>query len=507
MQVKRLSLVLIAVAGCSTPPQTPQGETDSTTGSSGEESGAESESSSTGEEPAPPACGTEIEGWEAGTRLRPRVLRPADGVGTLVAWHDTVLDADCDFAIAADGVMRCLPLGVETYGEYLDADCTTPRAAGSSAEGTDYLRANLCGGTAVYEAGVFHENDYENPHEAEFRVLDGECVGFRGGGHYDAGPLVPASTFAAATVVEAVVDGPLQRRYVEAEDGACARLPSSMPEFNLPAGASTAADDVVRFLPQFGNEFRDYAFLSDSQDCDERRVAESCEAGSVIFQFRSEDDPEPACRVSRRHIHEVGADFGDAPAYTGPECEPTPMPTELAMHRYLVGPEIPAESFPEAIQSWSEGPQRLQVVTHRLADETHTEPTSTHWDTELEASCSAETLADGLRYCVPEVSTEIVYADPECREARAVITGWLSHPETCEIDRWGIDRIHETEEHEAYQVVYRVGEEDRSGPDLYALLINGCQPFRRTAPDDRVWHTSGPLSPDTFVLLPDPAVE
>lgn len=60
----------------------------------------------------------------SGSRLRRIVLRPASGEPVFVGWHDAELDADCWFQRAADGVLRCLPLGAAQGSYYLDEGCS-----------------------------------------------------------------------------------------------------------------------------------------------------------------------------------------------------------------------------------------------------------------------------------------------------------------------------------------------------------------------------------------------
>src|SRR5436190_19532853 len=70
---------------------------------------------------------------QSGTRVKTRVLKTPDGAKAFAGWVDTQRNEDCDFHIAADGVMRCLPSSTSQvaadYGYYFaDASCTIPVA-------------------------------------------------------------------------------------------------------------------------------------------------------------------------------------------------------------------------------------------------------------------------------------------------------------------------------------------------------------------------------------------
>lgn len=50
-------------------------------------------------------------------------------------WHDTQLDSDCTFRIAADGKLRCLPVALPTSILYLNARCTAEDGLAGFAQG------------------------------------------------------------------------------------------------------------------------------------------------------------------------------------------------------------------------------------------------------------------------------------------------------------------------------------------------------------------------------------
>lgn len=60
----------------------------------------------------------------SGSRIVARYGHTADGARVFLGWHDALMDLDCDFALATDGRMRCLPVAqLATPGFFSDAQC------------------------------------------------------------------------------------------------------------------------------------------------------------------------------------------------------------------------------------------------------------------------------------------------------------------------------------------------------------------------------------------------
>ena len=69
-----------------------------------------------------------------GKELAMDMIAGADGSSGIESFVDLAHDVACDFAKAADGVIRCLPRGAARYGlnSFGDAACTSPRANGEA---------------------------------------------------------------------------------------------------------------------------------------------------------------------------------------------------------------------------------------------------------------------------------------------------------------------------------------------------------------------------------------
>ena len=141
-----------------------------------------------------------------GTRIVEDVVMSS---GAIVAWssvvHDRTLDVRCTFGVAADGQLRCIPVGLGTPW-WADDQCTVPYAALEDACATP--KYAIVGETVactpktrVYTLGTkkpFLGTDV-------WQGKSGACTKFMGGastvGLYTLGAEVPPSSLAATTLV------------------------------------------------------------------------------------------------------------------------------------------------------------------------------------------------------------------------------------------------------------------------------------------------------------------
>lgn len=487
MDLHRFPLGLLVIVASCAAEQPTGGDTDADTAEV--DDGTETETD--GEDAdLEPLCGTQEEGWQAGERLRPRVVRPQDGVGRLVGWHDTMLDVDCDFEMATDGVWRCLPAGQEIR-VYSDEDCQVPGAIESTlTESTAYLRKEGCAGTEIFETGELQGGFI-------FVFEDGECQQRGNPEHYAVGAPVPPSTWVAATVMTETGDTALQRRHLEAEEGTCAALQSSIAESGLPANARLTADGTLRFLP---TGILASGRLWDSESCDGTEAVESCEAPSAILL---EQPSESACD-DRFRVHGIGTELTAGAFEARSSCEPRTV-REPITNVYSVGAELPSDAFPVAVEGRTEGPGRLQHVTHTLEGGGIVDTSHEYWDTELDRSCRSGATSDGLTRCIPR-HIDVVFVDSECQERRAFRRTELASlaAKPCGPPGWAAEWVPGTDGDAGYSDVFRVGMEDTSATDIYRLQGTDCahlQTHDPQGPQGPLWLIDALESPETFVLL------
>jgi hypothetical protein len=134
-----------------------------------------------------------------------KVLTTPDGAKQLSGWHDTTLNIDCSFGLAADGMTRCVPTDVADAItlRFGDAACTIPVA---------YYN-NSCGGSVPSYVRQFGEGTCPSTGDHYFAVgMPYTTVYFQSGSscvaqaadqfpsYYAIGSEVPPSTFQPATL-------------------------------------------------------------------------------------------------------------------------------------------------------------------------------------------------------------------------------------------------------------------------------------------------------------------
>lgn len=146
-------------------------------------------------------------GYENGSRLRAKVHVGADGSRQFSVWHDTMLDKDCYFQRASDGVIRCLPVTSADTAQasanyyFYDAACTLPAAVGYCAAPSYVVEASA-GFCAADNEWTVRQLGPQQP--TLYLKVGANCnVGtVQPGGHvYAIGAELPPSTFVEATTV------------------------------------------------------------------------------------------------------------------------------------------------------------------------------------------------------------------------------------------------------------------------------------------------------------------
>jgi hypothetical protein len=70
-------------------------------------------------------AGDDVAEYTSGTRIRRRMGTTPDGAKMFLGWRDTMRNEDCAFSSAADGALRCIPVGYAFFVNYYsDAQCT-----------------------------------------------------------------------------------------------------------------------------------------------------------------------------------------------------------------------------------------------------------------------------------------------------------------------------------------------------------------------------------------------
>lgn len=184
--MRKQAIVLAVLAACGSG-MSPGGGDDDDDGDAGNGSGS----------------GKDHPDYTSGTRIKFNVLTTPDGAKMSAGAHDTALGVDCTFAVAGDGVTRCLPNGpffvTNTY--FADSACTVPVAGGSSCDAPLYIRgipstaSCPAGGSRVYAVGAKFPQAYLKA-GAQCTLLSTPA----GTAYYAVGAEVAATDFQSATI-------------------------------------------------------------------------------------------------------------------------------------------------------------------------------------------------------------------------------------------------------------------------------------------------------------------
>lgn len=340
--------------------------------------------------------------FASGTRLRARAWDGGDGAATFIAFHDTMLDVDCNFTTAEDGVLRCMPLGGEV--DYLDAACSGARVLVPPSESCDAARPAYVSTTTTSSSSCGTPTRMGG-----FRVgmrLPAQTTWFGGGASCTAYTVatcpsalepVPASTFVGARIERQPIDDALAEDVVVADDGA--RLVIALVDLTRDAPCDRVRQDpftrypdtvLDRCAPLPSAHWLNGAYLG--AGCSGAMaigIDPSCPLPGTILVWRS-----GACGYDLSFA-EPGAAAGAAFAWSGepPVCgpaDPRAGPTFL---------EVGATLDPRAM------PRLPTAGASRLRAGLASSDVPRFFDTELGVACAPERLADGSDRCVPYTRT------------------------------------------------------------------------------------------------------
>jgi hypothetical protein len=415
-----------------------------------------------------------IPGVVVGSRLHAWIDDGGDGAIAFVSWRDTDLDLDCEFASAADGRLRCLPLPRVATVLFADPDCTlpavieTPEWAYVPGALDLVVQANLDtparGGMAASWRWTVRRVGGDVPFpsgELYAPVTDSGGCGAQAPSmayHYLAlGDAVPPESFVSASFVEEPRAGGLDARVLVADDGA-----RRVERIVIHASGSTCWPTTI------GNERRCVAgpLTGDAGFADALCTIPiampftggmSLEVPTVLL--RADDGGE--CRTRRAHaVGEPSAtEYRLNPTTGGCEALPGPFPTAA----WKFGPELDASALDAAaprLTSASLGTGALRV--HVIADVDgvpfYADPVA-EWSTADSVRCEASFGNPGGP-CELDSTGASLYADAECTSSLVQDTSVCALPTT---------RVAYAETTGEYR---RIGER-YTGSAIYARALDG----------------------------------
>jgi len=348
----------------------------------------------------------------SGTRLRAR-LDVAGSAKVFLGWHDSTLNADCDFARDTSGTLRCLPVDEGTVIRYSDDKCQTPvvlTPAGlpvakfvtdpayqfdcSVAAGPHIVAV----GAALTPANLWSKESGACAAQSEPRAA---------GDHVNAfGATVPDTSFVGSKMVREKRDSRLDARVIVATDGA--RQVSSFYDVkrNFACSPLITEGDAQACVPS-------PAATVFSQFADSK-----CTVALANFTVAHGCAPvTPGIVHNASGYFEVGGPlFGSAFTKNNGMCQPFVPQSDVDTKFYGVGAPVPFSSLP-AIAASNEGAGRVQLATLRGPGKERLY-VGGFFDTTFKSKCSAQLGEDQVRRCIADdfKSTE-VFSDAACSQA------------------------------------------------------------------------------------------
>lgn len=449
-----------------------------------------------------------VPGYASGGRLEVVAAGTDGSPGAFLHFHDTALDVPCGFSMAADGVLRCLPLnrtGVNAWPPwYTDAACTDRLRTGvvpdcaplpwayTNGEPVDACR------TAVTNPVVRLE-PLEVPAEV-WTDESGACTGpaapepvpahvFR-----EVAPW-PAEEFVAAEERTQVIDERLSVRTVVTAEGA-GRVVGLVDAMHGPCYPRPTASHGTRCLPTdslttgpTAQYFLDAACTAQPAVPGRSRTAlPGCDRTdpSVATWFEVGDGG-----VIRHRVHRLGAAV-EGTVYRASDCGAVETDT-LDTAVYPLGDEITSELISFTETRVGDGPVQARFLATEAGPAF---PMGKLYDRERALPCDPIEL-DGALRCVPARwgGSQILYADAACTEP--VNHDYVSSAEPLRVVFLGEGTACDPANLQAGSTPWEVGALYEG--TLYGFGTGPCAEAPRVAGDD--YHRITPLDASTLPAL------
>ncbi len=403
-----------------------------------------------------------------GSRLAPRYEKSADGYRNEVGIFDTKLNVPCTPGIAADGMLRCLPVGGNIdSSRFADAACT--KRLGMTSQCTPPVFAqHHVGGVDPCENRI-HIHRVSSAFTGSIYALSGGTCG--SGAPPPPGNIllelageVPPTELVAMTRAVDPLGGGVGTAVVAGDDG------SRFPEFvlsdvarNEPCEPRTDVDLQRRCFP-FGPYVE--GFSEPSCTTYAVHVTNKCLGTAVATSAVTFDVEFVSCGVVRSRVHAIGPKRASSQQWirhNPTTCEGPIDATGRDIHD--LGAELPASQFP-LLTEVTTGGTRLKRLGYE-AGGVHLPRLRGTRDVALGIDCLVAPAADGKRRCIPRASAAgLFFTDAACTVPATI------RPEACSSAKHVLS-IEDTCERRVH--VYPLGAELPPATPRYRLTSSGCE--------------------------------
>ena len=374
-------------------------------------------------------CGQALNGpFQSGQRLRARVLDGGQGAVSLQGWFDAELGTACEFHVATDGRLRCLPTSAEgrigwteTDVLYDDAACSHPlTAVALDAPAPAMVLGEPGAGTSCDSDDRPFPVHQRGAPRTDVAVMyyryDGACEASSSDPAtaqlFGLGEAVDPTAFVRADISVEVVDARISasvrraddRSYEivglvdRARDAECVTLWTALPSSCYPARmawdvgyhADAACTEPVAytspFVPNGGED----------------------ECPPLVVMAYGEDCGAPVTRAIGERTDAVATEWGDG------ECLPLDQPDDPHAY-YEVGAPIPLDEWPQ-IEPIEGGTGPLRVREGGVNGQALQQDWPAFADTTWGEPCSPALFCDGTTRCLPSYAWADTFADAACTE-------------------------------------------------------------------------------------------
>jgi len=359
--------------------------------------------------------------WRSGKRLRARVLDGGGGALRFLGWHDTQLDVDCSFLLAADGKLRCLP-GEESGAVYSDAACTQLFVPELGDAADRYRRIappndGLCSNPDPFTAEIAAQWDvvtlgaaqtlarYFFPSSDSSAPATTTCAGVDVAGNGYSGHLAdpaPPETFVAAQE-KTTTEMPLGARIISAEDDS-----EEIPWLVDQARGAPCAPGELPGVPTplcLPNPLLSVP-VNDTSAC--QNVTSMADGQMAMRMHGCPAIPAPAVILT------AAVDSCNVPSTSVLDASPTSCGAAFDLSRLV----------PLAVRESGSGRLRARAVTTAAGQAAHASLSPLQgleqgdfFDSERNERCNVQDTADGAKRCLP-VSAQrgdlTYFSDPAC---------------------------------------------------------------------------------------------
>jgi len=358
----------------------------------------------------------------SGTRIRQVVRNQSDGSVEFLRLQDSELAETCNYGLASDGSLRCIPIadGSPFAGGavmYTDPGCTNRIAQLAAAVGDPppiYMQEVVAGGSADGCAAVTRNYELGNqlavdPATTIYRQDAVSCVGVTAGTspYFEIASELAPDDLVAGTE-SWVGEGRVQTRRLDGDDGSRFCDAASFRDLELETSCvlQYGEDNSIECLPSplpIGAFFSD-AGCGTGTELPLMVVPGTCDTGA-----RYAYQPALAACNYRNRVRALGDEFTDPYFQMDGGCVQVDPPNESTAYR--VGPALAGGSFSTFTHTFIDsGGDRLQRgdLENGLGLRIHApEAFGEQWkDTMLDTPCAFETATDDMLRCLPSGSAQ-----------------------------------------------------------------------------------------------------